>query len=155
MSTITTFDQVQKANINDLKAVYDKLTGGNIKFDNIDTARKRTWAVLEPAVKKANGEKAKRRMGFRLSPADTVKPIRPGSKRHTVFQLMSSPKGTTFYTIMETCGWTKRDAYEGVRLVNITAGYGIWGDYQEDGDVTLKIVTKEEYEKLLKASKLN
>ncbi len=65
---------------------------------------------------------------FRLEAAENAKAPAAGSKRHTAYELIARPEGATIEQIMEATGWNKRNATEGVRLLNKHNGLGLVGD---------------------------
>jgi hypothetical protein len=62
---------------------------------------------------------------FLLPLGKEVKAARPGSKRAKALELMRQSKGASFEEIQRECGWERKDAYEGIRLVHYWLGYGL------------------------------
>lgn len=79
--------------------------------------------------------KARAPKAFRLEAAENAKAPAAGSKRHTAYELIARPEGATIEQVMEATGWNKRNATEGVRLLNKHNGLGLVGD--EDGVIKL------------------
>jgi len=96
----------------------------------------------------------RRRMNFCFMPSEETREIREGSKRRRAFDMMNTPEGTTFNIIARTFNWSSQSAYECIRLIHLTAGWGIWSEYFSNGDINVRIVGKEEYLRLHKERKL-
>jgi len=79
-------------------------------------------------------KKSHRRKTFRLAPKATSeqKEIRAGSKRRTLFDMTSQPEGALFSEMMAACDWSSKDNYEGIRLLHVWCGYGLWSE--DEGD---------------------
>lgn len=63
---------------------------------------------------------------FRLAPKTYQKTPRSGSKRDKALAMVSRPAGALLSDICAACEWELKDAYEGVRLLNVHSGYGLW-----------------------------
>lgn len=81
-----------------------------------------------PDTKPAN--KSHRRKTFRLAPKprSEQKEIRAGSKRRTLFDMTSKPEGALFSEMQAACNWSAKDNYEGIRLLHVWCGYGLWSE---------------------------
>lgn len=81
--------------------------------------------------KKAKAEPKERKMrGMRfVFPVEReIKPVREGSKRYKLMQLLSTEEGATFEQAMKHTGWSRKDCYEGIRLLHYYSGYGMSHD---------------------------
>lgn len=127
--------------ISELAELFNKITGKQIKKfkDKATGIRRVTEALKEAAPAKA--PKAKKATGgprvrkpFDIAPEAEVTEPREGSKRCAVRDMLK--KGATLETVMETIGWDRRTALEGIRLVAKACGYGL----TENDKGTIKIV---------------
>jgi hypothetical protein len=124
---------------NEILSLFNKATGRTTKkFASRAKGIEQTAKAL-----KANGHavtpksKASRRssgMSFRLAPKAETKTPRTNTKRAKVLDLISAPPGALFSTIQKACGWNLKDAYEGVRLLNVFCGFGLWHEEEGEGD---------------------
>jgi hypothetical protein len=128
--------------ISELAELFNKITGKQIKKfkDKATGIRRVTEALKEAAPKtttkapKAKGE-PRARKPFDLPLMDPVTEPREGSKRCAVRDMLK--KGATLETVMETIGWDRRTALEGIRLVHKACGYGL----TESDKGLIKLVT--------------
>lgn len=87
-----------------------------------------------PKEKKVGKPRGKRFVFPQLSGLDEPKPVREGTHRHTLVQLMSRREGATFEELLEAT-WAKEKAmdpaiqsktcYEAIRLIHYYTGYGM------------------------------
>lgn len=152
---------VKAADTSELLEAYNKIVGADKqiqKFRDRATAEKRTWDLigsLPPgeettagAVKsgkptrKAETPAKKRSMRFCFAPvaAKEIKPIRESSLRFKVYQMISQENGALFSEIQKACNWDARTTYEGIRLVHLKAGYGMWSENLPNGDIRIRII---------------
>lgn len=75
-----------------------------------------------------------RRKTFRLSPKplEEQREIRQGTNRRKLFEGCSRPEGALFSELQAQCGWKEKDNYEGLRLLHVWCGYGLWSE--DEGD---------------------
>lgn len=72
-------------------------------------------------------------------PKSDIRPHRPGTKRALAVELLTRPGGATFEEIRTACGWTKVQAYEGIKLIHAYLGYGI-----SESDGVIRAFRKED-----------
>jgi len=77
----------------------------------------------EAKAKKAPAERKVRTMKFDYPAGKELKAFREGTKRAKVVEMLKD--GATFEQVQKACGWSRKDAYEGIRLVNSRVGYGL------------------------------
>jgi hypothetical protein len=51
--------------------------------------------------------------------------VRPNTKRAALLELLSRKGGATFQECMMATGWSRKDCYEGIRLLHYYVGYGL------------------------------
>lgn len=75
-----------------------------------------------------------RRKTFRLAPKPLAeqKNIRKDTKRRILFDDTSREEGALFSELQQKCGWSEKDNYEGLRLLHVWCGYGLWSE--DEGD---------------------
>ena len=87
--------------------------------------------------KQIRGErKPKARKPFDCPFTGTVKPYREGTKRALVINMLKS--GATFEEIMGATEWNHRTAYDGIKLIHTSVGYGL----SESSTGVIRLVTK-------------
>ncbi len=82
---------------------------------------------------------------FRMAPKRVQLLPRPGSKREVALRLVSQADGALFSEIAEKCGWIQKDAYEGLRLLNVHSGFGLWHERVGDDDYRIFKVEQDEF----------
>lgn len=124
----------------DLLCLFNQLTGrqtkkfaSRAKGEEQTLRQLRREGLLVDFAEKPIAQRS-RGMSFRLAPSLPLKPPRKGSKRARVLELISRPDGALFSEIRELCSWGTKDAYEGVRLLNVFCGYGLWHEAEGEGD---------------------
>jgi hypothetical protein len=141
--------------------VASNLGRGAVKrFSDTETARRRTWAILdqyaktdelgsedpakddaaqetaeaapeEPKAKKPKAPKKARGPRYVFAADDTIKPVKPNTARGKALELLLRPEGATQTEVEAVTGWNKKQAYEGIRLIHYYSGYGL---RQDDGE---------------------
>ena len=122
------------------------------RFSDRKTAERRVWALgtkeaaspspeaSQPKKPRATAEKKQPSSGgvrlktFRLAPRDDKHEPREGTKRAETLRLLSRENGAKFSEIQEKIGWDEKTAYEGIRLINVQCGYGLYHTNLPDGD---------------------
>lgn len=129
--------EISKLPTNEILSLFNTATGRTTKkFASRAKGIEQTLRALKsngsaeptPKTRRSSG------MSFRLAPKGTVKSPRAGSKRAKVLGLISQPTGALFSTIQAACHWNLKDAYEGIRLLNVFCGYGLWHETEGDGN---------------------
>lgn len=115
--------------------------------------------VEKTVVKKiAENKKAKRTMRFCFAPHNKTELTEPRktSLRGQLFAFFSErgEKGVLFSEVQAKFPhWKKTDAYEGIRLIHFTTGYGMWSN-EENDDIRIQLVAeKQVYNSLLAEAK--
>lgn len=127
-----TKSELGKLPTNEILALFNQATGRTTKkFASRVKGIEQTFRALQanPAKAKAKAEAKPRRssgMSFRLAPRDEAKTPRAGTKRAKVLEMVGKPDGALFSAIRKACDWDLKDAYEGVRLLNVFCGFGLW-----------------------------
>jgi hypothetical protein len=92
-------------------------------------------------------------MSFRMRPRAEKSEPRVGSKRAAALELLSRRGGAAFSEVMERCEWSRKDAYEGIRLVNVVCGRGLWNEELKEGqselEMQVRVVTEAEFDHLV------
>lgn len=115
------------------------------KFSDRKSAVRRTWEIMEKwaAQDETTGRKP-RGMRFVFPVTDDVKPVRAGTSRAKLVELLSREGGASFDECMNTVWGDRRDlspekkikaTYEGIRLLHYFSGYGLKQD--ENGNIHL------------------
>lgn len=89
-------------------------------------------------------------LSFRLPPLARCRSPKPSSARGVAFALLSRPEGALFSEIMEKCSWTRAKAYEGVRLLSVYCGHGLWSEQvsEEPEDYRIRVISEAEFLRL-------
>lgn len=165
VTTVTTQGQLKEVQTTDLLAAFNRLTGKSTKkFASRAKGEVQTFKAIEAARKDGKLGKAKakakgkatpgrnRALSFRLAPAkvDEQQVPRAGSTREKAFSLIRSAGdcGALFSKVMETTGWSRKDAYEGIRLINLHNGFGLWSDQVGEDDYRIRIVDHRQFTSL-------
>lgn len=151
--------------------IYNKCTGkSTTKFASRAKGLEQTWKAMEASrierglnpngtAKKAapdgGEEKAKpakrtrSRIPFRLAPAAEQKKLREGTKRETIFKLLSREKGATVAECQNhpDVQWDDRTVYEGIRLLNTYCGFGLFAEVEGD-TYRVRIVDQATFDRL-------
>lgn len=147
-----TRSQLEQLPTKELVALYNKATGKSTKkFASRSKGIEQTLRALKdnPAAagKKEQGARRSAGMSFRLKPHEKQKTPREGTKRARVLAMISRDNGALFSEIREECGWNLKDAYEGVRLLNVFCGHGLWHEpVQGTNDYRIFAVDKATFE---------
>ena len=143
-------------------ALHNKITGKTTKkfasrakgIEQTFRAQKDDGSTAAP--KKTTGKaKPGRKLGltFRLPPAeDGASDPRSGSAREKAFGALKGARGGTFKGVMKAAGWNRKKAYEGIRLLNLHNGFGIWSEPLEGDDYRIRFVDIGEFRRLEKAA---
>lgn len=163
-ATVTLAD-IKAAETAELLKTYNKITGKNIKaFHTRLRAEQQIWKAIQTLapnedinsreIETVEKEKSKKhRMKFRFAPRSSFSEIRETSKRFKVFKMLDRENGATFTQIQKALEWDAQTAYEGIRLVHIAAGYGMWS-IDEGNEIRIYLVREPKvYTKLLNESK--
>lgn len=164
-----TFEEVQKAETSELLALYNKITGEDVKkFADRNTAERRTWKAIgmlapgedvndpktKPKVKehmitdgkpkaelKSGKVKRKRTMRFCFAPGSEKDFVEPRktSLRFKVYEMLNRKGGVLFSEIQKAFKWHEKNTYEAIRLVHATTNIGMWST-QENGDIRVVLV---------------
>ena len=155
---ITTEADLEKLSGKDLLALFNQATGKSTsKFASRAKGLAQTWKALQSAAprveklveKSAEQEKQGHGLSFRLPPRDLTKQPRGETKRAKVFNACISKEGALFSEIQKLCKWSRKDAYEGVRLLNTYCGFGLWHERVDADDYRIFIVTPARYKQLV------
>ena len=89
--------------------------------------RQRDTSTIEPPVRPGVRKKT-----FHLAPKppEEQKEIRPQTKRRILYDHTSRPEGALFSELQAMCGWSQKDNYEGLRLLHVWCGYGLWSEVE-------------------------
>ena len=128
------------------------------RFADKAVAVRRTWGQLislkalndtnkeeaKKATPKPKGERPKRQpkprgMRFVFPLGDEIKPVREGTNRAKLVELLSRPEGASFEECQKATGWSKKDCYEGIRLLHYYVGYGL----RQDDEKRIYLVAKK------------
>lgn len=149
----------------ELLRVYNTLTGRSAtKFASRSKGVEQTLRALETrrSEQKGSGRRqvreqdAQRRgagMSFRLPPRAEQKEPRTGSKRARVLELLRRANGALFSEVQAECGWDEKSTYEGIRLLAVFSGFGLWHEpassKAREVDYRVRVVNRTEYHKLV------
>lgn len=141
-SQVLTLKDIAALSIQAIVTLYNNRADKPVsRFSDRKAAERRLWALGTPvetaeaakpekaprAPKTASGEPRKgRSKTFRLAPRDTQKVPKEGSKRRAAFDLIGRDEGAKLTEIMKKTGWDEDTAYEGVRHLNVTCGFGLY-----------------------------
>lgn len=163
MSTTMTNPNVETLSLSQLVALYNELTGEKVKkFSDRKSGIRRVQAAMDkaggirvakaetiataygasPAKVKEVAAKARpastldgpaRRKLISFPEAKAIKPHRTGTKRSQIIDLLR--KGATIQQVMDATGWGYKDAYDGIKLLNVYLGHGL--EENVNGVITL------------------
>lgn len=133
-------DQLSQLPADMLLAFYNHKTGRTTtKFDARAKGEARVWKLLQEDIRSRTEvekpvKKGVRRKTFRLcpKPQSEQKAIRAGTKRRILFDMTSQPGGALFSELQKMCNWSSKDNYEGLRLLHVWCGYGLWSEEEDD-----------------------
>jgi hypothetical protein len=123
----------------DILDAYNRLTGRDTtKFASRDKGIDQTLSVIhemrkERRVEAKAAEQENRAFRIKLPFNGQVRAPKANSKRAGLLDRMLDGKGITLEEAMSDFGWERKDAYEGIRHIHISCGYGI--DQYPDGRV--------------------
>jgi hypothetical protein len=109
--------------------------------------KKRAGPAREMLTESLEKQGRKARFGFRLPPAVAPKQPRSGTNRALLHTLGSRPEGALFSEAMTACGWDQKTAYEGIRLLSVFNGFGLWSEQEGDFDVRFWVLDRAGYDK--------
>ena len=145
--------ELEKLPTNEILAIFNKATGRSTKkFSSrvngiVQTVRALGQAKSAPKGKPKNKAWRSSGMSFRLAPRpDEQKTPRKDTKRALVLAMISKSEGARFSAIRKACGWSLKDAYEGVRLLNVFCGFGLWHEEECEGDYRIWQVDERTYQ---------
>lgn len=156
--SIQTREDLDSLTTKQLVELYNQVTGRKTKkFNTRKVGLEQTWRALQttsPAGEKAEAagrekEEAGQGLSFRLPPRDQQKEPRQGTKRRKVFELLCSKEGALFSEVMKACKWSRKDAYEGIRLLNTYCGFPLWHERIGADDYRIHVVTPARYRVLV------
>lgn len=157
---IRTPGDLEKLSSRQLVALFQQATGKSTKkFASRAKGLKQTWAALQQSSSRVEKIEEKGRkqeswghgLSFRLPPRDVQKEPRPGTKRRKAFELLNKKEGGLFSQVARACGWERKDAYEGIRLLNTYCGFALWHDRVGADDYRVYVVTPKRYRELVEA----
>jgi hypothetical protein len=64
-------------------------------------------------------------VGLNLPPRGSIRPVKPGTKRAQVVDLLRRPEGVSLEEIQEVGQWDQHTAKDCVRKINLSQGYEI------------------------------
>jgi len=159
VESITSREDLEEAETADLLGLYNHLTGkSTTKFSSRKRGVEQVWALVKDKVKRPVPKPIRpgvRRKTFRLAPKpqDQQKAIRPNTKRRILFEMTGRPEGALFSELQELCNWSEKDNYEGLRLLNVWCGYGLWSEDEGDDYRIWLCHTMQEWREKIDASK--
>lgn len=159
VESITSREDLEQAPTADLLGLYNHITGrSTTKFSSRKRGVEQVWALVKDKVRKPVPKPIRpgvRRKTFRLAPKarEEQKNIRPNTKRRILFDLTSRPEGALFSELQELCGWSEKDNYEGLRLLHVWCGYGLWSEDEGDDYRIWLCHTMSEWREKIDASK--
>jgi len=136
----------------DLLALFNELTSRKTKkFASREKGIAQTAKALVEHFKTgvSQTEKVPHGLSFRLPPRDLAKEPRIGTKRRATFMLLTSKDGGLFSEIAKLNKWTRKDAYEGIRLLNTYCGLGLWHEREGADDYRVFVVSPARYKQLV------
>lgn len=163
VTTVTTQGQLKEVPTTDLLAAFNRLTGKSTKkFASRAKGEVQTFKAIQTAREEGRLGKAKgkskgtpgraRALSFRLAPAkvEEQQVPRANSTREKAFAVIraAGDRGALFSKVMETTGWSRKDAYEGIRLINLHNGFGLWSDQVGEDDYRIRIVDHRQFTSL-------
>ena len=166
VTQIKTQSQLKEVPTDELLKTYRKLTGRSTKrFATRAKGIAATFAAIQKARESGKltrssakkGDSTPRGLTFRFAPKPEIKEPRPGSRRAELVALCQRANGVKFSEVVasmngEDIDEQRKNAYEHLRHIFWTSGYGMWSDAVGDDDYRIRIVDAAEYKKLAKAA---
>ena len=160
----TTSEQLETLPTNEILAAYNKVTGkATTKFNTRSKGIAQTIKALasiapgrgkNPPTKPTGRKKSG--MTFRMAPKTRQRATRNGTHRAKVLGMLKRDKGAKFTEVQEATGWNTKQAYEGIRLLNVYSGHGLWAEtIRKDGkivDYRIHVVDAVAFNRLVEAS---